>query len=146
MSIHSFFAQIELELKDVEWVEQRNWVQTGQEISCPWENTATVEGATITFTRSYETSSWICPSPNKSKANYACTMSWVYYYDGSITLPASDTRNYVQVYSGTVIKPVQKIAYTYAYNSSGQLTSILFESDKKISYAYDKNGSLKKKL
>lgn len=34
--------------------------------------------------------------------------------------------------------------YTYVYNSSGQLTSILYESGKKISYEYDKNGNLKK--
>ena len=34
--------------------------------------------------------------------------------------------------------------YSYIYNSSGQLTGILFESGKKISYEYDKNGNLKK--
>ncbi|PQP81110.1 hypothetical protein C0Q44_21975 [Paenibacillus sp. PCH8] len=127
------------------YVANGNWVPTGPEISCPWEKTAKVQDVTITLTRTYETSSKICPSPNKSKANYACTMSWVYYYDGSITLPASDTRNYAQVYSGTVTKPVEKIAkYTYTYNSSGQLTDILFKSGKKISYEYDKNGNLKK--
>ncbi|MDT0123942.1 fibronectin type III domain-containing protein [Paenibacillus sp. RRE4] len=34
--------------------------------------------------------------------------------------------------------------YTYVYNSSGQLTSIIYESGKRISYEYDKNGNLKK--
>ncbi|PQP80456.1 hypothetical protein C0Q44_27120 [Paenibacillus sp. PCH8] len=34
--------------------------------------------------------------------------------------------------------------YSYIYNSSEQLMSILFESGKKISYEYDKNGNLKK--
>ncbi|MBB6021432.1 YD repeat-containing protein [Paenibacillus sp. JGP012] len=34
--------------------------------------------------------------------------------------------------------------YTYVYNSSGQLMSILYESGKKITYEYDKNGNLKK--
>ncbi|PJN61863.1 hypothetical protein PAEAM_14250 [Paenibacillus sp. GM1FR] len=34
--------------------------------------------------------------------------------------------------------------YSYIYNFSGQLTDILFESGKKISYEYDKNGNLKK--
>ncbi|NMI06186.1 hypothetical protein HF638_19590 [Paenibacillus sp. SZ31] len=34
--------------------------------------------------------------------------------------------------------------YSYIYNSSGQLTSILYESGKKITYEYDKNGNLKK--
>lgn len=82
-----------------------NWVQTGSESPCPQTKTATVQGQTITLTRSSVTNTKACPSPNKSVANFVCTKSWEAKYDGSVSIPSSDTRNYSQLYSGTVIKP-----------------------------------------
>ena len=82
-----------------------NWVQTGSESPCPQTKTATVQGQTITLTRSSVTNTKACPTPNKSVANYICTKTWEAKYDGSVTIPASDTRNYSQTYLGTVTKP-----------------------------------------
>lgn len=82
-----------------------NWVQTGSESPCPQTKTATVQGQTITLTRSSVTNTKACPSPDKSVANYICTKSWEAKYDGSVTIPASDTRSYSQTYLGTVTKP-----------------------------------------
>ncbi|WP_339783495.1 hypothetical protein NSQ38_19030 [Paenibacillus sp. FSL R7-0313] len=45
--------------------------------------------------------------------------------------------------SNTVIKK-KKQKYSYTYNSTGQLVSVIYESGKKIIYEYDKNGNLKK--
>ncbi|PJN61864.1 tRNA3(Ser)-specific nuclease WapA precursor [Paenibacillus sp. GM1FR] len=81
------------------------WVQTGSESPCPQTKTATVQGQTITLTRSSVTNTKACPSPNKSVANYVCTKTWEAKYDGSVTIPASDTRSYSQTYAGTVTKP-----------------------------------------
>ncbi|WP_153977327.1 RHS repeat-associated core domain-containing protein [Paenibacillus xylanilyticus] len=82
-----------------------NWVQTGTESPCPQTKTATVQGKTITLTRTSVTNTKACPSPNKAGANYPCTKSWTAYYNGSVIIPASDTRSYSQAYAGTVEKP-----------------------------------------
>lgn len=81
------------------------WVQTGTESPCPQTKTATVQGKTITLTRTSVTNTKACPSPNTAGANYPCTKSWTAYYNGSVTIPASDTRSYSQTYAGTVEKP-----------------------------------------
>ncbi|PKQ89273.1 type IV secretion protein Rhs [Paenibacillus sp. BGI2013] len=82
-----------------------NWVQTGAGSPCPDTKTATVQGKTITLTRTSVTNTKACLSPNKAGANYPCTKSWTAYYNGSVTIPASDTRSYSQSYAGTVEKP-----------------------------------------
>ncbi len=41
-------------------------------------------------------------------------------------------------------KPLRKQKFSYVYNSSGQLKSIVYESGKIIQYEYDRNGNLKK--
>ncbi|WP_339783493.1 polymorphic toxin-type HINT domain-containing protein [Paenibacillus sp. FSL R7-0313] len=82
-----------------------NWVQTGTGSPCPEIKTATVQGKTITLTRTSVTNTKACLSPNKAGANYPCTKSWTAYYNGSVTIPASDTRSYSQSYAGTVVKP-----------------------------------------
>ncbi|SEL29478.1 RHS repeat-associated core domain-containing protein [Paenibacillus sp. OK003] len=83
------------------------WTQTGSGSPCPDTKTATVEGKTITLTRSSVTATKACPSPDKSVANYVCTKSWEARYNGSVSIPESDTRIYSQSYVGSVVKPGQ---------------------------------------
>ncbi|WP_413409359.1 hypothetical protein [Paenibacillus amylolyticus] len=83
------------------------WAQTGSGSPCPDTKTATVEGKTITLTRSSVTATKACPSPNKSVANYVCTKTWEARYNGSVSIPESDTRVYSQSYIGSVVKPGQ---------------------------------------
>nr|WP_154983725.1 polymorphic toxin-type HINT domain-containing protein [Paenibacillus xylanexedens] len=83
------------------------WTQTGSGSPCPDTKTATVEGKTITLTRSSVTATKACPSPDKSVANYVCTKSWEARYNGSVSIPESDTRIYSQSYIGSVVKPGQ---------------------------------------
>ncbi|MFX3646855.1 MAG: polymorphic toxin-type HINT domain-containing protein [Paenibacillus sp.] len=90
-----------------------NWTQTSSGSPCPETKTATVEGKTITLTRSSVTATKACPSPDKSVANYVCTKTWEARYDGSVSVPASDTRIYSQTYSGNVVKPGQYSSERY---------------------------------
>ncbi|CAM3317572.1 type IV secretion protein Rhs [Paenibacillus taichungensis] len=91
-----------------------NWTQTGTGSPCPETKTATVEGKTITLTRSSVTPTKTCPSPNNSvTANSICTKSWEARYDGSVSVPASDTRIYSQTYSGNVVKAGQYSSEKY---------------------------------
>ncbi|MFJ2043903.1 RHS repeat-associated core domain-containing protein [Paenibacillus taichungensis] len=83
------------------------WTQTGSGSPCPDTKTATVEGKTITLTRSSVTATKACPSPDKSVANYVCTKTWEARYNGSVSIPESDTRVYSQSYVGSVVKPGQ---------------------------------------
>ncbi|PJN53023.1 tRNA3(Ser)-specific nuclease WapA precursor [Paenibacillus sp. GM1FR] len=83
------------------------WTQTGSGSPCPDTKTATVEGKTITLTRSSVTATKACPSPDKSVANYVCTKTWEARYNGSVSVPESDTRVYSQSYVGSVVKPGQ---------------------------------------
>ncbi|MEJ8304782.1 RHS repeat-associated core domain-containing protein [Saccharibacillus sacchari] len=81
------------------------WVQTGSESACAQTKMATVQGYAITLNRTSTTNTKACPSPNIASKNYQCTKTWVATYEGSITIPASDTRNYSQLYTGTITKP-----------------------------------------
>ncbi|PYE49289.1 type IV secretion protein Rhs [Paenibacillus barcinonensis] len=91
-----------------------NWIQTNAGTPCPETKTVTVEGKTITLTRTSVTATKACPSPNKSAtANSICTKSWEARYDGSVSIPESDTRVYSQSYSGNVVKPGQYSSERY---------------------------------
>ncbi|MBU9709166.1 fibronectin type III domain-containing protein [Paenibacillus sp. AK121] len=46
--------------------------------------------------------------------------------------------------SSNLVKKKASKQYTYVYNTTGRLISIIYESGKKIVYTYDKNGNLTK--
>ncbi|WP_170315030.1 polymorphic toxin-type HINT domain-containing protein [Saccharibacillus brassicae] len=82
-----------------------NWVQTGSDSPCSQTKTTMIQGHTVTLNRSSVINTKSCPSPNRASKNYQCTKKWVATYDGSVHIPASDTRSYSQLYTGTVTKP-----------------------------------------
>ncbi len=81
------------------------WGPTGVQSPCAETKTATVQGYTIILTRSTPVLTNACASPNKAYANYQCTKVWSVNYNGFVDIAASDTRNYSQLYTGTITKP-----------------------------------------